>query len=163
MPPVSPSAASTRDFLRALGVILSRGVSEDGAGGTGLVPYLDFANHGEAGKNSGEGGKASCERGFDAATGTHFLRALRDIPPGTRPYKRAAEVECFLPAYERYKSSELSCLPENIPAHIRIAFLAAAHDVHSMRAVSRLQERNCSLIMGLHRKVFTASRGHTAS
>eukprot|EP00903_Cladosiphon_okamuranus_P009215 g8799.t1 len=82
----TPSASSTRDFLWALGTILSRGVSEDGAGGTGLVPYLDFANHGDAcpkGRSGGGGrGRASCERGFDPATGSHYLRALRDIAPG---------------------------------------------------------------------------------
>ncbi|CAM9312235.1 unnamed protein product [Ectocarpus sp. 12 AP-2014] len=81
----SPSASTTRDFLWALGVILSRGVSEEGAGGVGLVPYLDFANHGDGGRGGsvalGDGG-ASCERGFDAATGRHVLRALRDIAPG---------------------------------------------------------------------------------
>ncbi|CAB1096230.1 unnamed protein product [Ectocarpus sp. CCAP 1310/34] len=82
---VSPSASTTRDFLWALGVILSRGVSEEGAGGVGLVPYLDFANHGDGGKGGGVAlgdGGASCERGFDAATGRHVLRALRDIAPG---------------------------------------------------------------------------------
>ena len=70
-----PTATSPRDFLWALGVILSRGVSEDAAGGTGLVPYLDFANH-------GGGHNASCERGFDAQSGCHFLRAVRDVHPG---------------------------------------------------------------------------------
>lgn len=79
----APSALRTRDFLWALGVILSRGVSEDGAGGTGLVPYLDFANHGETCSSGLGGGEtASCERGFDAATGSHVLRALRDVAPG---------------------------------------------------------------------------------
>ncbi|CAM9340518.1 unnamed protein product, partial [Ectocarpus sp. 4 AP-2014] len=81
----SPSASTTRDFLWALGVILSRGVSEEGAGGVGLVPYLDFANHGDGGRGGGVAlgdGGASCERGFDAATGRHVLRALRDIAPG---------------------------------------------------------------------------------
>ncbi|CAM9144351.1 unnamed protein product [Ectocarpus sp. 6 AP-2014] len=81
----SPSASTTRDFLWALGVILSRGVSEEGAGGVGLVPYLDFANHGDGGRGEGVSlgdGGASCERGFDPATGRHVLRALRDIAPG---------------------------------------------------------------------------------
>ncbi|CAM9867800.1 unnamed protein product [Ectocarpus sp. 8 AP-2014] len=81
----SPSASTTRDFLWALGVILSRGVSEEGAGGVGLVPYLDFANHGDGGRGGGVAlgdGGASCERGFDPATGRHVLRALRDIAPG---------------------------------------------------------------------------------
>lgn len=76
-----PSAASTRDFLWALGIILSRGVSEDGAGGTGLVPYLDLTNHGDDGRGEGKG-RASCERGFDEATGSHFLRTLREVEPG---------------------------------------------------------------------------------
>ncbi|CAM9163333.1 unnamed protein product, partial [Hapterophycus canaliculatus] len=81
----APSASSTRDFLWAMGVILSRGVSEDAAGGTGLVPYLDFANHGDGPARLDGGGwnsRASCERGFDASTGNHVLRALRDIEPG---------------------------------------------------------------------------------
>lgn len=72
----TPIATSRRDFLWALGVILSRGVSADAAGGTGLVPYLDFANH-------GGGHNASCERGFDTQSGCHFLRAVKDVHPGT--------------------------------------------------------------------------------
>ena len=95
----TPSAASTRDFLWALGVILSRAVQEEGAGGAGLVPYLDFANHGDrivsvnggARLGGGQEEVASCERGFDPATGSHFLRALRDVLPG------AQSICCIVP------------------------------------------------------------------
>lgn len=115
-----PSASSTRDFLWALGTILSRGVSEDGAGGTGLVPYLDFANHGDAySKGPSDGGgaeRASCERGFDPATGSHYLRTLRDIAPGMYMYApaqrwpRPSGIIAVLPLAHGLKSPEIGGL-----------------------------------------------------
>lgn len=80
---VSPK--SSRDFLWALGAILSRGISEDAAGGTGLVPFLDFANHAGDREKTADGsrtGVVSCERGFDVKSGCHFLRTVKEVRPG---------------------------------------------------------------------------------